>query len=1046
MVTARFSEWIAQACGVRPEEGRRTLLAAGFYFLFVAHVVMVKSATNALFLSRHDPRQLPVLYILVALLVAVVVLFASHLLADPRRRGLRVFILGMVAGVYLLGWLILHLNLLPASPALYLFAEVSATALNIQFWAVVGDIFDPQEGKRVFGVISGVGMAGSVCSGVFVHHAGIWLGTVNLLLATVAVLMLCVLLAWRMNRYRGRSDSFSNKEAVSLSSGLRYVFGTKYPRLFGGLMLLGAVLTSLVDYFFRTSARQFLSEDGLASLFGDLNVYVGALSVTTMLFFSSRILQRAGIFYYLIMVPLALMAACISSIAFAGFFFVYAMKVIESAGSLSVNQAGLQLLYNPVPTMLRAPVRGVIDGFLRKAGYAVGGLLLLLLAARLPKPYYQLSIVLLVILYIAILLRLRRLYVRALDERLRVGTTERAEINVSDASTQRVLLRALKGEDPQHQCIALNLLKDVREVNLEPFLPRLLFSNQQQVQLAAIEAVVTRRYLGQSLNLLALVNQGERRIRAAAMRALLALDPAGAVQIAEPFLHSTDPGLVSVSIEALLQLRGFTPDNPALPVLEDFLQRGPSAPPGTRRETARLLGRLGECPYSERLLQYLNDPDFSVQRIAVCSAAAIYRPQFVPRLLQMLSQRETRKEARETLAAWGDRIIDVLEQWLNDRERSLEIRLRLPRLIRMIGSQRAAEVLLFSNIQDDAFLRYRIVLALSGMRLNPNIKFNRQWALEAVERRLESYRHYLPIYQRLRACLAPEVIVLRALWERLEQNLEIVFRLLGLIYPHRTLMNVFYKLQTRRQPDWADALELLENILERELRQGLFPILETHRQLIQLPTSDSIIPLSPQAQEALQELSASRDRLLRAAAVFTRVRLGEDCANLMPELRPGKDSMNQMEIVLFLESVNIFRQNNLDDLTALAAIAKERSFQAGEYILRQGEPGEALYIITSGRVEIRKKERRILEVGEKASLGSVSLLDQKPHAADAVALTETHTLVIDRTDFMDLVADRVELLRGIFLALTERLRALLAVTEEGGLAEDGLRDGPTNPV
>ena len=53
---------------------------------------------------------------------------------------------------------------------------------------------------------------------------------------------------------------------------------------------------------------------------------------------------------------------------------------------------------------------------------------------------------------------------------------------------------------------------------------------------------------------------------------------------------------------------------------------------------------------------------------------------------------------------------------------------------------------------------------------------------------------------------------------------------------------------------------------------------------------------------------------------------------------------------------------------------------------------------------------------------------------------------IDRVDFMDLVADRVELLHGIFLALTDRLRALLAVTEEGALAEEEYDDGPTNPV
>ncbi len=1041
-----FSRWISGICGVRPEEGRRTILATSFYFFFVAHVVMVKSATNALFLSRHDPHRLPVLYILVAVLVAVVVLCASNLLADPRKRMLRVLSLVGVGLVYLLGWAVLLLQLLPASPALYLFAEVSATALNIQFWSVVGDIFDPQEGKRVFGVISGGGMAGSIAGGVFVHQFGLSLGTVNLLFAAGLVLGLCAALAQVIGRQRGRADGLSPQEQPRLTDGLRYVLRESYPRKFGLLMLLAAVLTSLVDYFFRTSARALLTEDRLAALFGDLNVYVGILSVVVLIFFSSRILRHAGIFYYLLMVPSAMLLSCFSSMIFPTFLAVYAMKIIESAGSLSVNQAGLQLLYNPVPTALRASTRGVIDGFLRKLGYAVGGGFLLLFAAYIKSPYYQLTVALLLVIYGAILLKLRRLYIDALDERIRVGASAGIDLHLEDASTQKVLTRALEDNNPLQQETALTLLKDIPSVDLRPFLARLLTGGNETVQLAAIDVVARRRYLDMTLNLMALINSAGRRTRAAAMRALLALDPRGTSGALGPYLFSTDPGLVTVAIEALLQTHGTSADNPAVKVLENILQAGEKAQAGTRREVARLLGRLGDSPFSRRLEQYLYDSDASVRRIAAASMAQQYRPEVVPRLLEMLSDRETRVEARETLAAWGDRVIDVLEQWLNDRDRPLEVRIRLPRVIRLIGTQRAGEVLLFSNIQDDAFLRYRIALALSGMRSNPNIMFDRRWALEAVDRRLDAYRYYSPLYRRLTDSLGGESLLKRAMWERLEQNLEVAFRVLGLVYPHRTLMNILCKLQAARGPEWSDALELLDNVIDRESRQHLFPLLEMHQEFRRSKVTAEAMELTAGARQVLRELSESRDRLLRATAVFTRCQLGENCAELFPELFRGRDTMNLMETVLFLESVNIFRQNNLDDLTALAAIAREREFHAGDYILREGEPGEALFIITGGQAEIRKKGKKILEVGEKASLGSVSLLDQQPHAADAVAVTDCRTLAIDRTDFMDLVADRVELLRGIFLALTERLRALLAVTEEGGLAEEAMQDGPTNPV
>ncbi len=148
----KFFRWVGRVSGVRPEEGQRTLLATVFYFFFVVHVVIVKSAANALFLSRHNPKHLPLLYILVAVFVAVVVLFAAKALADPRRRLLRIMSVASVAVVLALCWVMLKLNLFPVSPFLYLFCEVSATALNIQFWAIAGEIFQRQEGKRVFGI------------------------------------------------------------------------------------------------------------------------------------------------------------------------------------------------------------------------------------------------------------------------------------------------------------------------------------------------------------------------------------------------------------------------------------------------------------------------------------------------------------------------------------------------------------------------------------------------------------------------------------------------------------------------------------------------------------------------------------------------------------------------------------------------------------------------------------------------------------------------------------------------------------------------------
>jgi ATP/ADP translocase/HEAT repeat protein len=1041
-----LSNWIAKLSGVRPEEGSRTLWATLFYFFFVAHVVMVKSASNALFLSRHNPQNLPYLYILVAAAVAVIVLFASNTLADPRRRMLRLTSLASVSVILVGCWALLFFDLLPASPFVYLFAEVAATALNIQFWSVAGDIFDPQEGKRVFGILAGGGMSGSIFGGLFVRYLSPHLGAVSLLLTAAGALAFSLAAAWVLTKHQGHTDSLPSKKAPSLRAGLKYVFANSYPRTFGLVMLVGMVLTSFVDYLFRTSARELLAEDQLAVLFGDLNVWVGLISVAFLFLFANRILRRIGIFYYLLLVPAGMVAASMVSIFVPVFLVVYALKIIENSGSMSINQAALQLMYNPVRIDLRAPARGVIDGLMRKLGYAVGGGLLLLLAPLLAPPAWQMIIIGLVVVLCALLLRLRVLYVNVLFDRLKVGATEKVGLRLEDASSHLALLKGLESDDESMIVTSLELLSEVPGVDIQKNLRLLVEHPAERVRIAAIAAIAARGHKEFLFDLLGVINGGTRRCRVAAMGAVVALDAERASGALAPYLRSEDPGLVAAAIEHLLRLRGFSADNPAIEVFEALLDKGAEATPAQRRETAKLLGHLGQSRYALHLTAYLADPSPSVRRLAALSCRRVRRMEFVPRLMQMLKDREVRVEAREALAAYGDQVLDLLEEWLNDLDRPLSVRLRLPRVIRLIGTQRAGEVLLFSNIQDHAILRYRIALALSGIRSSPDIRFDRKWALAAVDRRFDAYNYYAELYQKLSRHLAHNDLVLRVLRDRLGQNIEVAFRVLGLVYSHRTLMSIHHRLKNASREIYQDALELLDTVIDLETRYRLIPLLEKHAGLLAaVPRAKDQVGIAP-IREVLLTLSDSKDVLLRAVAVHTRCLLGDDCTEKYPVLFKGVSTMDVMEKVLFLESVDIFGQNNLDDLTALAAIAKEKQFAKGDSILREGEPGDALYIITKGQVEIKRGTRRLLKLGERTSLGGVSLLDQKPHAASAVCLEGCDTLVIDRTDFMDLVSDRVELLHGIFLALTDRLRALLAVTEGGGLTEEEYDDGPTNPV
>ncbi len=68
--------------------------------------------------------------------------------------------------------------------------------------------------------------------------------------------------------------------------------------------------------------------------------------------------------------------------------------------------------------------------------------------------------------------------------------------------------------------------------------------------------------------------------------------------------------------------------------------------------------------------------------------------------------------------------------------------------------------------------------------------------------------------------------VMHALHESIRQELERIFRLLGLLYPHLDLHSVYFGLQSKSATVYDNALEFLDNVLKSQLRAILVPLLD----------------------------------------------------------------------------------------------------------------------------------------------------------------------------------------------------------------------------
>jgi CRP-like cAMP-binding protein len=86
-------------------------------------------------------------------------------------------------------------------------------------------------------------------------------------------------------------------------------------------------------------------------------------------------------------------------------------------------------------------------------------------------------------------------------------------------------------------------------------------------------------------------------------------------------------------------------------------------------------------------------------------------------------------------------------------------------------------------------------------------------------------------------------------------------------------------------------------------------------------------------------------------------------------------------------------------LEKLAETGDERTFHAGETIVRQGEKGLGLYLMLSGSADVRRSGQKIASLSAGQVFGEAALLVDEPRTADVFAITEVLCFVLNRWDF-----------------------------------------------
>jgi AAA family ATP:ADP antiporter len=308
-----------------------------------------------------------------------------------------------------------------------------------------------------------------------------------------------------------------------------------------------------------------------------------------------------------------------------------------------------------------------------------------------------------------------------------------------------------------------------------------------------------------------------------------------------------------------------------------------------RRPARRVLAAqaIGICRVpGTGLKALLADDDPEVVAAAFSAAAALGDRGYVHSIALRLADASVRRAAVAALASFGPAICGTLGDLLEDEAVAAAVRRQIPRVLRLVPSQRSVDALLRSIGHPDIAVRAAVLRALGRLRDKaPELDYGGMFVSRQI---LAEARHYFELHAALlpilksRGARSATGLLARSLEQRSADTVERLFRLLGLRYPPRDIDAAYRSLRGTRTDGVAVALEFLENILDPPLRRVVLPLLESPGRLVE--KGQDLFGVEPgTAEDVLRELLRSADPWLVACAAAAAAEQGFE--DLLTEIK-----------------------------------------------------------------------------------------------------------------------------------------------------------------
>lgn len=973
-------------------------------------------------------------------------------------------------------------------PLLFMLKSQFELLQALLFWNLANDLFNTRQAKRIFPLLTAGGVIGLIISSFATPYMAKLFQFDNLLFVYLATTLAGAALIKGMGRQFPAIVQDVHKEASagrkknSISEEIRRILPLlRQSTLFKIVLVLTFmpnVVIPIMNYQFNFAVDQhFPTETGMLVFFSYFRGVLNVISLIILLFVG-RLYGFFGLPVALIMHPLnyafAFMAFFLHFSVFAAVYARMSTNVLRT----TVNMPATSILIGLFPESYRAMVRPFLRGTVVRAGLLLGSALILTSVNTYHPKFLSLVALPFVLAWMAAPLLLKRNYtsilqnlvsskmldIKSLEEKkpsklFKKDSAGRELVQAyltaqnDDAvwyarllkslevdEVDALILKTLENHDESTQIRLLGMLSGNPDSQIFEALKAMLPGSRPQLKVAILKAMKKsspgRPASGNGIEVFRpLLADADAHVRGYAAACLHAYDPSAAAGQINAWLSSEDVDLCQSGVVAAGE-SGRASDYRQK--IEAVIHRNDNAL--LVADALRALKKLGGNHLNELAVGMLGHAVADVRRTAL-SVMTITDADLLNQVIGLLgdTDQDVRMQAKETIKA---------APFLN------------------------GQILISSLNIPNRYVRENILDLLETLQI----------------KNLDLYRFTSETLEQCYICLAKAAalqdledsnarrLLLDHLVQKKDLLLETIFRVFA-IYDRdgrmKTLRRGLFSSNNRVR---GDSIELLGNIMDKRSFRMVQPLLEgfslirtlaSGRKYFRLPAFDksaeNLFPALLNSRDwievvlAISTLQAMADAGVRAPNAYHAEIITGLCSSAFVPVQQaaerlscslegtdsdmgGKIVDNALTIadkILLLKKIAIFSGLGVSELGAIATVTETAQFPANKTVIKEGEPGEEVFLIIAGAVSVHKqgnekKEIQLDAMKEGDYFGEMALFEETERSATIRTTAPSRFLILHKQEFNELVREYPRIALQICTALSQRLRNLQSRVAQAG--------------